>query len=206
MAYSVLAGKRAELKYANVDAAEFFRRALDAAHELPSLTRSDPLARVGVTRRCARAERELRRCARRLPQRAAIRPRRRGRAGGPLHEGRAAPGERGAVLGRAALVHARARHAREAGGRCEREQRLELSLGYAGTRFRQGALADCVQWCARSVEEARSAGALAELAHAYYLLHLAYTSLGQPRTRRASATSRCRSTKSSATSSGRRTR
>ena len=47
-------------------------------------------------------------------------------------------------------------------------------------RFRQGALADCVQWCERAVEEARGAGALAQLAHAYYLLHLAYTSLGSP--------------------------
>ena len=60
------------------------------------------------------------------------------------------------------------------------ENRLRLSLGYAGIRFRQGALADCVQWCERAVEEARGAGALAQLAHAYYLLHLAYTSLGSP--------------------------
>src|SRR4029079_17926663 len=37
-----------------------------------------------------------------------------------------------------------------------------------------------VQWCEQVIEEARGAGALAELAHAHYLLHLAYTSLGSP--------------------------
>jgi tetratricopeptide (TPR) repeat protein len=60
------------------------------------------------------------------------------------------------------------------------ENRLRLSLGYAGIRLRQGALGDCVKWCGRAVEEARGAAALEQLAHAYYLLHLAYTSLGSP--------------------------
>jgi ATP/maltotriose-dependent transcriptional regulator MalT len=39
---------------------------------------------------------------------------------------------------------------------------------------------DCVEWCERVVEDAQSAGELSELAHAYHILHLAYTSLGSP--------------------------
>jgi tetratricopeptide (TPR) repeat protein len=58
--------------------------------------------------------------------------------------------------------------------------RLRLSLGYAAARFRQGAVGDCIEWCEEVVRDARAAGALAELAHAYYLLHLGYTSLGSP--------------------------
>jgi tetratricopeptide (TPR) repeat protein len=57
---------------------------------------------------------------------------------------------------------------------------MRLSLGYAAARFRQGAMRDCVEWCEEVVDDARNAGALDELAHAYYLLHLAYTSLGNP--------------------------
>ena len=39
--YSVLAGERAKAKFANVDAAEFLRRALSAAPALPSLSRAE---------------------------------------------------------------------------------------------------------------------------------------------------------------------
>jgi tetratricopeptide (TPR) repeat protein len=41
-------------------------------------------------------------------------------------------------------------------------------------------MGDCVEWCEEVVRDAQAAGALPELAHAYYLLHLGYTSLGSP--------------------------
>src|SRR5207237_664536 len=59
-----------------------------------------------------------------------------------------------------------------------RSEWLRLSLGYAVTRFRQGAMRDCIERCNNVVDAARASGDLAELAHAYYLLHLAYTSVG----------------------------
>jgi HEPN domain-containing protein len=58
---------------------------------------------------------------------------------------------------------------------------VRLSLGYAAARFREGSLDEAVTWAEQAVEEARAEGALAELAHGYYLLHLVYTSLGSPK-------------------------
>ena len=57
---------------------------------------------------------------------------------------------------------------------------LEIRLSYAGVRFRQGEFADCIDWCNRVVEEALASDDLRAVAHAYYLLHLAYTSSGDP--------------------------
>src|SRR5581483_9129617 len=45
--------------------------------------------------------------------------------------------------------------------------RLQLSLGYAAARYREGAFDECVEWVERVVADARTAGALEELAHAY---------------------------------------
>ena len=55
---------------------------------------------------------------------------------------------------------------------------LEIRLIYAGVRFRQGEFADCIEWCNQVVEQSLAGGDLKSLAHAYYLLHLAYTSSG----------------------------
>ncbi len=175
--YSVLAGERARAKFANVDAAEFFRRALDAAQELPALSRvevgqtwgslGDLLLLSGDFAEARNAYRQARTLVRGDAMLAAELC---------LKEGRV----REAEGGYSDALRWFTRGLRTLEDSPQSPLRLQLSLGYAGTRFRQGALADCVQWCERVVEESRAAGALAELAHAYYLLHLAYTSLGSP--------------------------
>ena len=178
--YSLLAAGRAKSKFANADAAEFYRRALDAARSLPSLARGDvgsawealgdvlqlsgdySAARVAYKN----ARLALRRDADSL-------------ASVYLKEGRLRESE--GHYSEALRWYTRGLRATESlEGSARTRHRLRLSLGYAGARFRQGAMRDCVKWCEEIVRDARAAGALEELAHAYYLLHLAYTSLGSP--------------------------
>jgi tetratricopeptide (TPR) repeat protein len=58
--------------------------------------------------------------------------------------------------------------------------RVELALDYAGVRLRQGLFRECVRWCRDALDDALTDGEMRQVAHAYYLLHLAYTSLGSP--------------------------
>jgi class 3 adenylate cyclase/tetratricopeptide (TPR) repeat protein len=179
--YSLLAGDRAKGKHANVDAAEFYRRALDASRELPTVSRADvgraweslgdvlELSGDYAEARFAydHARRELRGDAD-------------ARAGLALKEGRL----RESLGNYAEALRWFTRGLRELDELDELRRslhRLRLSLGYAGTRYRQGALEECIEWVEGIVTDARAAGALEELAHAYYLLHLSYTSLGDPR-------------------------
>jgi tetratricopeptide (TPR) repeat protein len=56
----------------------------------------------------------------------------------------------------------------------------ELCLAYAGVRFRQGNFPDCIKWCRKVVDAAGPGPELDALAHAYHLMHIAYTSLESP--------------------------
>ena len=178
--YSVLAGERAKAKFANVDAAEFLRRALSVAPMLPSLSRAEvgrtweSLGDLLMLSADYADAHDAYRHARKL-----VRGDANGVAGLCLKEGlvREAEGHYSDAL---RWFTRGLRTLETLDDATKSENRLRLLLGYAGIRLRQGALADCVQWCERTVEEARGAGALAQLAHAYYLLHLAYTSLGSP--------------------------
>jgi class 3 adenylate cyclase/tetratricopeptide (TPR) repeat protein len=178
--YSLVAADRAKTKFANADAAEFYRRALTAASALPALARSDVghawealgdvLELNGDYGETRRAYKEAR---------AAFRGDGDALAGLYLKEGRLRENE--GHYSEALRWYARGLRAVETlEGATSTRHRLRLSLGYAAARFRQGAMRDCVEWCEQVVEDARAAAALEELAHAYYLLHLAYTSLGNP--------------------------
>jgi tetratricopeptide (TPR) repeat protein len=56
--------------------------------------------------------------------------------------------------------------------------RAQLAVAYAGVRYRQGKLRDCVRWAKEAVGDAEAAGGLSILAHAYYILDAALTDLG----------------------------
>jgi class 3 adenylate cyclase/tetratricopeptide (TPR) repeat protein len=178
--YSVLAGERAKAKFANVDAAEFLRRALAAAQSLPSLSPAEvgrtweSLGDLLMLSADYAEAHDAYAHARKL-----VRGDANAVAGLCLKEGLVREGE--GHYSDALRWFARGLRSLETlDDAAPIENRLRLSLGYAGVRFRQGALADCVQWCERTIEEARGAGELEQLAHAYYLLHIALTSLGSP--------------------------
>ena len=179
--FSLLAAERARAKFANADAAELYRRALAAAASVPSLTP----AKVGRTWEALADVLELSgdygeaRLAYRQ-SRARLRSDPEALAGLCLKEGRLRENE-GHYAEALRWYERGLRRADELEGQAQVLHRLRLSLGYAAARFRQGAFEECVEWVERVIEDARAAGALEELAHAYYLVHLAYTSLGSPK-------------------------
>jgi class 3 adenylate cyclase/tetratricopeptide (TPR) repeat protein len=175
--YSLVAGERAKEKFANVEAAAFYRRALDAANalgdveasEVASVSESlgDVLELAGEYVEAADAYRRARKLI---------------------------GGESAALLHKEGLIRERSSRYPEAlrwfrralaavepdeDGKPSRLE-LEIRLTYAGVRFRQGEFADCIKWCNHVVEQALAIEELESLAHAYYVLHLAYTSSGDP--------------------------
>ncbi len=179
--FSLLAAERARAKFANADASELFRRALDVAANVPSLA-SEEVGRVwesladvlelgGDYAGARRAYEQARDLLRSDPD---------ALAGLSLKEGRLRENE-GHYAEALDWYEQGLRYADELDGFARTLNRLRLSLGYAAARFRQGSFEECVEWVERVIDEARTAGALPELAHAYYLGHLAYTSLGSPK-------------------------
>jgi class 3 adenylate cyclase/tetratricopeptide (TPR) repeat protein len=179
--YSLLAGERAQAKFALTEAAAFYRRTLDVARHLPDL---DPTAiastwealgdvseLAGLYADAAKAYTN----ARKLIEK-----------GGPdepmllLKEGIIR--ERAARYPEALRWYNRGLQgaAKISADATRRHVTLELMLAYAGVRFRQGNFDDCIAWCRKAVAEADPASDLPALAHAYYLQHLALTSLGSP--------------------------
>ncbi|MEX2646888.1 MAG: AAA family ATPase [Gaiellaceae bacterium] len=172
--YSIAAGERAQAKYANVEAAEFYGRAIEAAQRLPELEQAslelayeslgDVSALAGAYGDAAEAYERAR--------------------------GLVEPGTAGEVK----LFHKEARLRENMGRYAEAldwlerglevvatdPERIELTLDRAAIRFRQGDFREAVELGRSAVEEAHAADDLRGLARGYYLLHLAYSSLGTP--------------------------
>src|SRR3954452_24019893 len=179
--FSLLAAERARAKFANADAAELYRRALTAAPSVESIalsevgraweTLADVLELGGDYGDARRGYREARARLRSDPD---------ALAGLCLKEGRLRENE-GHYAEALRWYERGLRRANELEGAPRILHRLRLSLGYGAARFRQGAFEECVEWGERVIAQARAWGALEELAHAYSLVHLAYTSLGSPK-------------------------
>ncbi len=178
--YSLLAGERAQEKFANVEAAVFYRRALDVAKHLD--------LEADVSSGLWEALGDVCELAGRFGEAAEAYQ----RARETLPEGR--PGQAMLLLKEGVIREREARY-EEALGWYERgleaadaiadegtrrHARHELRLAYAGVRFRQGQLADCIDWCRKVVDDVGVGPELAALAHAYHLMHLAYTTLESP--------------------------
>jgi len=174
--YAKIAGDRSKAKWANVEAAEFFRRAIGAARqvagvghgEIASLSEAlgdvcelagqydDAIdayhAALGEVRADDAASRRL-----------------------LLKEG--VMRERGGRYAAALRWYGRALQ------RCGADDvadRVKIEVAYAGVRFRQGRYADCASWCRGALPGAEACGDRASLAHAYYLLAHACNFLGDP--------------------------
>jgi class 3 adenylate cyclase/tetratricopeptide (TPR) repeat protein len=178
--YSLAAGKRAQEKFANVEAADFYRHALDAARHLAELEPRE-IAQIWellgdvseLAGRYTDAAEAYRNARRRAPD-AEHEPRL------LLKEG--VIRERLGTYSEALRWYRRGLTAVEqvTDERERTRQRVELSLAYAGVRFRQGEFFHCIEWSRRAVDDAQTIDDLAGLAHAYYLLHIGYMSLGAP--------------------------
>jgi len=170
--YSLVAGLRAQGKWANVEAADFYRRALDAAPHVVALeadavaevweSLADVLELAGEFEDAAAALAEARALAPAHAQASLL-----------LKEGKL----RAERMGR----YAEAIDWYERGyAVADDSTRLPLAMAHAAARFRQGEFEDCIRRCNEIVRQANERADLATLAHAYYLLHVLYTMAGSP--------------------------
>jgi tetratricopeptide (TPR) repeat protein len=167
--YSLTAGERAQEKFANVEAAAFFRRALQVAPELElpaaEVTRIwESLGDVSELAGLYADAEEAYGRARSLDEHPRL-----------LHK-EGVIRERFGRYPEALEWYDRGLHSLGSLDPDEQARmRSELGLAYAGVRVRQGEFADAAEWCKRVVDEALPDD-LQAIAHAYYLMHLAYIS------------------------------
>jgi class 3 adenylate cyclase/tetratricopeptide (TPR) repeat protein len=171
--YSRIAGERSKARFANVEAAEAFGRAIYAARyidgidddELAALNeaRGDLFEVSGMYAEAAAAYRAARRCHGY-----------RGAHPGGLSLKEGVVRERLGRYSQALRWYGRALR----DGKTAAPDRVKLGLAYAGVRFRQGRYADCARRAKEALADAESVRDRAGQAHAYYLLDHANTMLG----------------------------
>jgi class 3 adenylate cyclase/tetratricopeptide (TPR) repeat protein len=179
--HSLQAGRRAQEKWANVEAAEFYRRAIESARHLAGLdpgeiaavweALGDCLRLAGKLDGAAHAFSEARKLtAQDSPSLIELMHKE-----GKIREdtGRYAEAIRWYARG----LRAAERVADEA---VRTHLRLELNMGYAQARFRQGALEDCIARCRKVIDESLATDDLPQLGRAYLMIYGAYTALGSP--------------------------
>lgn len=176
--FARVAGDLAKEKYANVEAARFMERALEAARKLRGVAPADLAAlmeSLGDVRRFAgdfRKAEDAYRTARRLtvdPIAGARLVIKQVRIAERL--GRFAEALRWITRGRRLLE--------EIEGDDAARQRAQLSAWYAAMRQAQGHHKDAIRWCCKAIDEAEAAGDRDALAHAYVILDWAHVTLGR---------------------------
>ena len=177
--YSKLAAERARSLYANVEAAEFYERALHAARFAPQIAPKqvadvrealgDVKRRLGKYADAIDAYRGARRLVRDDPVRTAALLLKQGR----VLEVASCYADAVRWLQRASRVLA--------GVDTEdaRRQKAQVAVAFAAVRQAQGRPDDVIHWCEIAIREATSAGDQDALAHAHFLLDTVYVALGQ---------------------------
>jgi tetratricopeptide (TPR) repeat protein len=177
--YARLAGDGARAVFANVEAAEFYERGLEAARRVEEVTPEDVAAAYEALGDVRQRVGEFDRAS------AAYRSARRTIGGQPVPEARLIL-KQADVARRAGTYPQTLRWIRrghrvleDAGGDAEAGRlRARLTAMYASIRQDQGNSADAIRWCLRAIEEAEAAEELGALAHAHYILDRAYVNLG----------------------------
>jgi len=171
--YSLLAGERSREKSANVEASEFYERALAVgrasgvqAAELANVCEQlgDVCELAAVYERAGRAYRLAKRYSKD----------RRSKAPGLLLK-QGVVQERLGRYSQALRLYSLALRATR-----RRADAVRLRLAYAGVRFRQGKYADLERLARLVIPQAEAVGDRTSLGHAYYLLALAMMSLQSP--------------------------
>ena len=176
--YSVAVGQLAQHRFANVDAAELFQRALTAAEhlELPPLEVAHVAEALGdVCELAARYEEagDAYRRARELAADGLVQSRLM-RKEGILRERLGSYPEALDWYGRG--LQALDDSAADSNGL---QGRVQLELATAGVKYRQGQFDEGIHWSSQAAEHAEQADDRAALGHAYFLLHLNHISLGE---------------------------
>jgi class 3 adenylate cyclase/tetratricopeptide (TPR) repeat protein len=184
--YSVTAGDRAREKYANVESATLYHRALES---VPFLDDIEPAAVVSVLESLgdvcelgaryddsAKAYADARRRLSHQPSGEAsdtLTLARLLRKCGAVEERRGQYVKALRWYGKGLRLVAAAASDVE-----QRSARAQLALAYAGVRYRQGRYREMLRWAGTAADDARESGDQAALGHAYFLLELGYASTG----------------------------
>ena len=179
--YSVGAGRRAEEKYANVEAAQFFERALGASKAVPGLEPREVAEVWEALGDCLRLVGKFDRAGEAFEAARDLLPKDSPEQIELIHK----EGSLREELGRyseAISWYGRALKAVERfpNGPAADRLRIKLSMGYAEARFREGEFQDCIRRCTDVVEQALALDDRKQLASAYMLLHLVHTLIGSP--------------------------
>jgi class 3 adenylate cyclase/tetratricopeptide (TPR) repeat protein len=180
--FSRVAAERAVAKYANVEAVDFYRRALESSRRATTAAGAeiaqawealgDITDRLGAYEEAGTAYRTARRTLGRDPVREA---RLLMREAWILEQlGRRVQALR--TLGRG-LTALRGVEGREAA-----VQRAELAVWYAWSRYRQGRHRDAIRWCERAIDEAQEVSSRETTAWAYMVLEAVEAEIGVPET------------------------
>jgi tetratricopeptide (TPR) repeat protein/class 3 adenylate cyclase len=173
--YSLLAAASARAKWANAEAADFYRRALLAARQLRHL---DPADVAGAAEALGDVNERLGKFA----AAAGAYARARRLTGGRRDDQARLLMKEGVIREHWGRYPQALRWYTRALAMDDPErplpERAELLIAYGGVRFRQGRFRDAVRWCERAVEHAQAVGDRPGLAHAYYVLHILHMTLG----------------------------
>ena len=178
--YSSHAAERAREIFANVEAAEFYERAIDCARRLEGGVPQTEVARlyealgdvrnrIGENAKAAIAYR----LARRLTSLDLV-----GTSRLLVKQGRVRQQSGAYSQALRALAHANKTLESIEGVEAAR-QRAQVAVAYASVHKDQGRPARVIKWCQRAVQEAVQASDKDALAHAYLLLDAAYVALGK---------------------------
>jgi class 3 adenylate cyclase/tetratricopeptide (TPR) repeat protein/energy-coupling factor transporter ATP-binding protein EcfA2 len=177
--YSRLAGDHARDQYANVEAADFYQRALESAHHLRSIDRLD-VASVSeslgdVSELAGLYE----------PAKASYSGARRGfhddsTATARIMNKQGLLSEKSGDLSNALRWFRRGLTLLDRSSTRSAAERADLQIAYAGVKFRQGRFQDCVDWCERALADLEGSDAPSQRAHALYMLIGANAQLRRP--------------------------
>jgi class 3 adenylate cyclase/tetratricopeptide (TPR) repeat protein len=177
--YGCIAAERARTKYANVDAAVLYTRALAAARKLPELEAAD----VAAVRE-ALGEVHDRNGEYQLAL-ADFRAARRLLKGDPVREAELLlkeawiPERIGRYSDAVRTVRKGLQLVDGVEGKRAGQVRAQLAAWYAAVRQGQGRSTEAIEWAERAIADAIPSGAIEPHAHALYLLDWAYTDLGE---------------------------
>ena len=177
--FARVAGERARQKYANVEAAGFLARALEAARRLPGIPSEDVLAVHESLADVWAAAGEFRKAERAYVAARAV------AKGHKVTDARLLFKEAQIAdrLGRFSVALRRLSRGRALlDGDASDEaaaQRAQLSMWYAAVRQEQGRHRDAIAWCRRAIDEAEASGDRKALAYANQILDWALDSLGE---------------------------
>ena len=175
--YSTLSGDQARDQYANVDAADFYLRAVEAARHVRSIDRFEVAGineALGDVNELAglydRADSAYRAARRDLKTNA--------KATGRLMAKQGLLREKAGDLTQALRWFRHGLRLLENAAETTDES-AELQLAYAGVRFRQGRFEECITWSNKTLETIQGRGYQAHKAHALLLLVTAQAHLGR---------------------------